>query len=191
MYLSWICCYNNQLPQWAPTSPMLANLVARFIDYRILWLVKKYNEREWLNLVYSRYADDLTFSFNKNIKIDTFIRYIVQLLLEEGFFPNYEKIALISTWKQQRVTWVVVNSKASIWRKFFKKYKSLFYNIDKNDFTQEMIRWNRRNEDKKFVSVSKFKQYLNWMLSFIYSVNPEYHEQLLKYDLDLSIKKHA
>lgn len=183
MYLSWICCYNNQLPQWAPTSPMLANLIARFLDYRIIWLIKKYNEKEWLNLIYSRYADDLTFSFDKNININVFIWYIIELLLEEGFFPNYDKISLISAWKQQRVTWVVVNSRASVWRKYFKKYKSLFFNISKWDYLQEMIRWNRKNPGSEFTDVAHFKLYLSWIMSYIYSVSPEYHEKLRKYGL--------
>ncbi len=183
MYLSWICCYNNQLPQWAPTSPMLANLVARFLDYRVLGLIKKYNEREWLNLTYSRYADDLTFSFDKNMKINLFIGYIIELMLEEWFFPNYDKISLISSGKQQRVTWVVVNSHSSVWRKYFKKYKSLFYNIQKTGFREEMIRWNQKNPDNKYTKVEDFKQYLSWIMSFIFSVSPDYHERLLKYEL--------
>lgn len=186
MYLSWICCYNNQLPQWAPTSPMLANLIARFLDYRILGLMKKYNEKEWLDLTYSRYADDLTFSFNKNIKINIFIWYIIELLLEEGFFPNYDKISLISAWKQQRVTWIVVNSHSSVGRKYFKKYKSLFFNIQNSSFQNEMIRWNKKNPNNKYLKVEQFKEYLSWIMSFIYSISPDYHEKLCKYNLDFS-----
>jgi len=185
MYLSWICCYNNQLPQWAPTSPMLANLIARFLDYRILWLIKKYNERDWLKLSYSRYADDLTFSFNKNMKVNLFISYIIELLLEEWFFPNYDKISLISSWKQQKVTWVVVNSKATVGRKYYKKYKSLFFNISKSNFRDEMIRWNQRHPEKKFTNVEDFKLYLWWIMSFIYSISPDYHKKLLKFNLEL------
>lgn len=185
MYLSWLCCYNNQLPQWAPTSPMLANLIARFLDYRILGLIKKYNENEWLELTYSRYADDLTFSFNKNMKVNLLIWYIIELLLEEGFFPNYEKISLISAWKQQKVTWIVVNSKISVWRNYYKKFKSIFYNISKNWFMQEMIRWNQKNEDKKILKVGNFKSMLNWYLAFIKNVSPEYYEKLKKFNIDL------
>lgn len=184
MYLAWLCCYNNQLPQWAPTSPVLANLVARFLDYRISWLIKKYNEKEWLNLTYSRYADDLTFSFNRNIKVNLFIWYIIELLLEEWFFPNYDKISLISAWKQQRVTWVVVNKKSSVGRKYYKKYKSLFFNIKKWNFQQEMIRWNQKNPEHKYINVDDFKQYLSWIMSFIYNVSPEYHSKLLEYELE-------
>jgi len=184
MYLAWLCCYNNQLPQWAPTSPILANLIARFLDYRILWLIKKYNEKEWLNLTYSRYADDLTFSFNKNMKVNLFISYIIELLLEEGFFPNYDKISLISSWKQQRVTWIVVNEHSSVWRKYYKKYKSLFFNIKNTSFQDEMIRWNQKNSTQKYTRVEDFKQYLSWVMSFIYSVSPDYHEKLLEYELE-------
>ncbi len=43
------------LPQGAPTSPMLANIIASNLDKKIIILSKK------LNFRYSRYADDLTF----------------------------------------------------------------------------------------------------------------------------------
>lgn len=189
MYLSWLCCYNNQLPQWAPTSPILANLIARFLDYRIIWLLKSYNSNnQKLNLTYTRYADDITFSFNSRINVNLLINYIISIMLEEWFFPNYEKIHLISAWKQQRVTWIIVNDKISVWRKYYKKFKSIFYNISKNWFMSEMIKWNQKRENK-ITKINTFKQVLWWYLSFIKDVSPEYYDKLNKFNLDLSINK--
>lgn len=189
MYLSWLCCYNNQLPQWAPTSPILSNLIARFLDYRLIWLIKSYNSNKFLlELSYSRYADDLTFSFNKKINVNWFINYIIWILLEEWFFPNYEKINLISAWKQQKVTWLVVNSKVSVGRKYYKKLKSIFYNISKNWFLDEMLIWNSKNENKIY-KIDKFKQVLWGYLSFIKNISPDYYEKLNNFNLDFSIWK--
>lgn len=188
MYLSSLCTHNNQLPQWAPTSPMLANLIARFLDYRVIWLLKTYNQDNELNLTYSRYADDLTFSFNKKINVNIFINYVISILLEEWFYPNYKKISLIWQWKQQRVTGVIVNTTSSVWRKYYKTFKSIFYNIKKSWFTWEMLRWNEKNENK-VIDVNKFKQILKWYLCFIRDISPIYYDKLNKFNLDLSINK--
>ncbi|MDD5213237.1 MAG: reverse transcriptase family protein [Candidatus Gracilibacteria bacterium] len=189
MYLSGLCCYNNQLPQGAPTSPILSNLIARFLDYRLIGLIKSYNSNKFLlELSYSRYADDLTFSFNKKINVNGFINYIIGILLEEGFFPNYEKINLISAGKQQKVTGLVVNSKVSVGRKYYKKLKSIFYNISKNGFLDEMLIWNSKNENKIY-KIDKFKQVLGGYLSFIKNISPDYYEKLNNFNLDFSIGK--
>jgi len=54
--LSAICTYENALPQGSPTSPKLSNLVTIKLDKRLLGYVGK------RGVVYTRYADDLTFS---------------------------------------------------------------------------------------------------------------------------------
>ena len=56
--IAQITCYENHLPQGAPTSPIVSNLIAKILDIHLLKLAKKYN------LTYTRYADDLTFSYN-------------------------------------------------------------------------------------------------------------------------------
>ncbi|MDD5197383.1 MAG: reverse transcriptase family protein [Candidatus Gracilibacteria bacterium] len=185
MYISSLCCYNNQLPQGAPTSPTLSNLIARFLDYKLIGLLKSYNEgNTGLDLSYSRYADDLTFSFNKKIKVSILINYIISILLEEGFFPNYKKIHLISAGKQQKITGVVVNNKIGVGRKHFKKFKSIFYNISKSGFGSELSKWNKVNE-VNISSIEKFKQILGGHLSFIKSLSPEYNEKLLEFNVNL------
>jgi len=55
--LSGICTRENALPQGAPTSPRLSNLVNFMMDARLESLARKFNA------TYTRYADDLTFSF--------------------------------------------------------------------------------------------------------------------------------
>ena len=55
--LSRICTQEGRLPQGAPTSPAVSNLVCRRLDARLAALAKKHEGQ------YTRYADDLTFSF--------------------------------------------------------------------------------------------------------------------------------
>lgn len=56
--IAQLTCYKGTLPQGAPTSPVITNLIAPILDFRLLKIAKKYK------LDYTRYADDLTFSTN-------------------------------------------------------------------------------------------------------------------------------
>lgn len=66
--LSSICSLNGSLPQGAPTSPALSNLISTSLDRRLYRLSK------YFGLTYSRYADDLAFSGNEIPT--TFIKYV-------------------------------------------------------------------------------------------------------------------
>ena len=61
-----LCCYNGNLSQGSPASPILSNLIFRPVDEELYQLSKRYNIR------YTRYADDIVFSgmdsFPSNIK---------------------------------------------------------------------------------------------------------------------------
>ena len=50
---------HNVLPQGAPTSPILSNIICKKLDYKFRNLAFKNN------CVYTRYSDDITFSTNK------------------------------------------------------------------------------------------------------------------------------
>ena len=55
-YLGSICCVDGHLPQGAPTSPVLSNIIAHHLDNRLLGVARK------MGYKYTRYADDLAFS---------------------------------------------------------------------------------------------------------------------------------
>src|SRR5437016_4502852 len=56
LFLAGVCCLERRLPQGAPTSPALANLVAQPLDLKLTSIA------ESASIVYTRYADDMTFS---------------------------------------------------------------------------------------------------------------------------------
>jgi len=55
--LAHLCCYRGRLPQGAPTSPLISNLICRPLDYKMQVLAKD------CRATYTRYCDDITFSF--------------------------------------------------------------------------------------------------------------------------------
>ena len=65
-----ICVTRNQLPQGAPTSPILANMISYRLDGALMSVAKKHHLR------YTRYADDISFS-----------SYAQPLALFEGGLP--------------------------------------------------------------------------------------------------------
>lgn len=99
-YLASLCCYEQHLPQGAPTSPYLSNIIAKQLDKRLISLSKKYNLR------YTRYADDLTFSGDSiPTKLIDYIQYIVN---DEGFTINSQKTRLYRGGGKRIVTGISV-----------------------------------------------------------------------------------
>ena len=99
-YLAALCCYNEYLPQGAPTSPILSNIVSYKLDNRLFNLAQKFN------LKYSRYADDLIFS--GDIIPVKFIHYVDEIIKNEGFEINNTKTRLYKNKTKRIVTGISV-----------------------------------------------------------------------------------
>lgn len=101
-FLAHLCCYNNVLPQGAPTSPYLSNL-------RMITLDDKISEYTYEKSIrYTRYADDLTFSgdFNPHFLISNISKFVYN----EGFCINPQKTRIARSNTRQEVTGIIVNS---------------------------------------------------------------------------------
>ena len=57
--IAQIACFNNELPQGSPCSPVLSNLIGHLLDTRLARFARLYK------CTYSRYADDITFSTSR------------------------------------------------------------------------------------------------------------------------------
>ncbi len=101
-YLAKICTYENCLPQGAATSPYLSNIIASKMDWRFYHLCKKSKN------LYTRYADDLTFS-GKYIH-DSFVSIAEKIIIEEGFKVNDNKTHLLRRKGRRIVTGISVNN---------------------------------------------------------------------------------
>jgi retron-type reverse transcriptase len=101
-FLASICCFKDHLPQGAATSPKLANLVALRLDSRMLGYVGK------KGIVYTRYADDLTFSALSPRKLIACFPFIRHVITSEGFTVNDKKTRLAGPARAHKVTGLVV-----------------------------------------------------------------------------------
>ena len=121
--LANLCCLNNSLPQGAPTSPILSNIIACKLDNKIVDYIGKEKIR------YTRYADDLTFSgdFNEG----DIIKNVERIANRLGFKINEEKTRVRKRNQRQEVTGIVVNEKMQLSRKIRKRIRSDMYYIQK------------------------------------------------------------
>lgn len=163
--LTNICTYNDSLPQGAPTSPYLSNLICRKLDHRLYSLCKKES------FSYSRYADDITISGNKRLKKTS--AFIEDILSSEGFQLNIEKTRIVHNSFRQQVTGIVVNQKTSIPKELYRKLKQDIYYMKKHGVYDHLKYTGLENK-------SNVKAYYYGMANYFYMVNPVKGEYLYK-----------
>jgi RNA-directed DNA polymerase len=84
------CFIDGGPKQGLPTSPIIANIAFLKCDKKIVDTLRKLR----ISAVYTRYADDLIFSFNEK-ENDGKIRFVAQKILEERLFKiNHQKTKL-------------------------------------------------------------------------------------------------
>ena len=113
-WLATVCSHNGSLPQGAPTSPRLSNLANFRFDTRLHALTAACDGE------YTRYADDLTFSFPGELwdGAEQFIRLVKEIAYEEGYRINRRKKVRIRRRHQcHEVTGLVVNDRPRLPRR--------------------------------------------------------------------------
>lgn len=121
--LTNLCCLDGCLPQGAPTSPMLSNIILKDFDNTV---AKFTNEKK---IRYTRYADDMTFS--GDFHVGEVISFVKSKLYELGLRLNEEKTRTRKSWQSQEVTGIVVNQKMQLPKVVRKKIRQEVYYIKK------------------------------------------------------------
>lgn len=106
-----LCTLRGGLPQGAPTSPRLSNLLNYRLDARLTALARRHGA------AYTRYADDMTFSFDSDDRetLVTVIRTTKKVLREEGYRLHTErKLRLLRPHTRQTVAGLVVNERVAL-----------------------------------------------------------------------------
>ena len=119
----------RSLPQGAPTSPSITNALCMRLDCRLSGLAKK------LGCRYTRYADDLTFSWHgtQGSDIGALLRAVTQIVRTEGFAIHANKTRVMRKGARQKVTGLIVNEApgrpdARVPRKTIRDLRSAIYN---------------------------------------------------------------
>lgn len=121
--LTKLCTYDDFLPQGAPTSSYISNLVMKNFDE----IIGKYCEER--DIAYTRYSDDMTFSGNFDYK--DIIKKVKEELYKNGFTLNKNKIVVVSQKSRQLVTGIVVNEKLQVANNYRKQIRQEIYYLKK------------------------------------------------------------
>jgi RNA-directed DNA polymerase len=124
----YVALSERHLPQGAPTSPALTNILCRRLDRRLAQMAEN------LGFVYTRYADDLTFSASGDNRryICNILRRTESIVAHEGFEIHEEKTRILRSSRQQEVTGVVVNDKPNVDKKTLKRFRATLFQIEKD-----------------------------------------------------------
>ena len=130
--LAQVCCHKNILPQGAPTSPIISNLICRGMDSDLSSLARA--ERCY----YTRYADDLSFSTDRSVFPGSIATWnskapptvghaLASVIANHGFQINHQKTRLMRDTQRQRVTGLIVNKKLNVNNAYIRELRNLLH----------------------------------------------------------------
>ncbi|MBI3097721.1 MAG: RNA-directed DNA polymerase, partial [Planctomycetes bacterium] len=130
--LANLCCFDRRLPQGAPTSPVVSNMICARMDSQILGLAYRHR------CTYTRYADDMTFSTSRRpfpaematlndlgqVAVGAELRGIIE---GNGFRVHPEKIWLRGRDRRQEVTGLTVNVEPNVRRRYVNQIRAMLH----------------------------------------------------------------
>lgn len=127
------------LPQGAPSSPILSNIVLKSLDDEMTELARRAGYR------YSRYADDMTFSHSKPIRrMNPFWESrILNIIERHGLKINNSKTKTYVRGIRQEVTGVIVSDKLNVSRQYVKQLRVLLHLWEKYGYEQAQTIFSR------------------------------------------------
>lgn len=168
--LARLCCHSPNVANWgdarcpqgAPTSPAISNLVCRRLDARLQGLAIGQEG------IYTRYADDLTFSFKKaEVDVGRFRWWVDQICHQEGFLVNQAKFRVIRSSQRQLVTGIVVNEVLRVPRDERRKFRAILHQCKLHGVASQA----RGREN--------FEEYLRGYAAYLHMVHPEEGSELM------------
>jgi RNA-directed DNA polymerase len=156
------------LPQGAPTSPALSNLVARELDVKLTEFANQQG------FVYTRYADDITFSASylpRGESVAAINRAVVGIIRKCGFKENSEKKRVARPGSKKIVLGLLVDTdKPRLSKETYKRIERLLYAAGKFGLTEVAVH-------EGFDSAFGFYNHLSGLVAFVKDVDKDRHEK--------------
>lgn len=156
------------LPQGAPTSPMLANLVAETFDAKVSYIATQHG------LIFTRYADDLTLSTKSKAfsrkQCGEVIKEIYRAMLVSGFKPNITKTQVSPPGSRKVVLGLIVSGiLPTLTRDFKATMRRHIYYLTHKDHGPT-----KHAAARTFVSTDGLRNHIQGLLSYAKQVEPHY-----------------
>lgn len=163
-YLASICSYNRALPQGAPTSPILSNLVSKRMDEELMCLASTFN------LKYTRYADDIAIS--GDIISDDVVEYAVNIVRKNGFTVNKTKTKLYKKKTRRIITGIsVLEKEIALPREYKRRLRQEIYYIQKYGLMSHLAKKKIRRIDYLRSVIGKVNFWLSVEPKNEYAIN--------------------
>jgi len=154
--LAQLCCHAGYLPQGAPTSPVLANLICRSLDNNLMALA--YRNRS----TYSRYCDDITFSFSVKseerlpggiCRFDGSVAHVgkelIDLINTNGFQINPEKTRVSNREHRMEVTGLTINEFPNVKKRYVDSIRGALHAWEKYGYPAAQEQWGKIAKPKQ------------------------------------------
>ncbi|RAR73843.1 reverse transcriptase family protein [Flavobacterium aciduliphilum] len=161
--LALLVTYNGTLPTGAPTSPVISNFICLQLDAMLLAYC---NENA---LHYSRYADDLTFSSDREITT-LHLEELSKIIHSNHFTINSKKTRLRLHHRKQTVTGLIVNEKVNVDRKTIKMVRAMLYDALQNGVSKAAKKHFSITKETSQMSDTYFLNRLEGYINFIAQV---------------------
>ena len=163
--LTMLCYYKESLPQGAPTSPAITNIIMYEFDETVGAFC---NNKK---IAYTRYCDDMTFSGDFDER--EIISFVKEELFKLGLFLKNRKTAVVPHTKRQTVTGIVVNEKIGLTKEYKNKIRQEIYYIKKYGIDEHLSKIGEPNKQHYLNS-------LNGRIAFVLQTIPN-NEEFLGY----------
>lgn len=164
--LTTLCCYREALPQGAPTSPTISNIVMKsFDDYIGGWCAER-------GISYTRYCDDMTFSSDKPLY--GVYQKVKRILLTMGFEVNESKTHFVSSSGRQSVTGLTVNDKLAVNKQTKRELRQEVHYAIKYGLKDSLMHTKKKQffiDDEP--DAEKYRSHLIGRISYVLQIEPD------------------
>jgi RNA-directed DNA polymerase len=153
------------LPQGGPTSGPLANVAMYDCDTELNTLAMNYG------LIYSRYADDITFSAGGDFdrrRANEVVTLAGETLRKRGLTPHKNKTKISSPGSRRIVLGLLVDGDS------VRLSKEVRHRIETHIRGVRHFGLKEHSRHRHFASVFSFVHHVNGLLAFAYDIDPEY-----------------